>query len=400
MSAGAAIVFDDVHKQYRVYHQRSRSLKDLFLRRQLHDFVARPALAGVSFEVARGASVGLLGPNGAGKSTALKLVARVLEPDRGRVVASGRLGSLIELGAGFHPESTGRENIFLNASLLGVSDRDIRSRLDQVVEFAGLESVIDQPLRTYSSGMQVRLGFSVAVHTDPEILLLDEVLAVGDEAFQLRCFDFIRRFQKAGGTLLFVSHSMEAVREVCTDAAWFDAGRLREFGPAAGVVADYLEQVHEAWDAVRHDDDDPATDMPAVRLGPARVLDSEGAPVEAIATGEGLCVEIPFRRYRDVQDPVFGLAFHRDDGVYVYGTNTSVDRVPIESLPESGVARFRIPALPLLGGRYRLTVAVFSGTLVPIDYHDQRYVVRVRASGEEHGVVRLDHQWEIESRDG
>ena len=397
MSASAAIVFDDVHKQYRVYHQRSRSLKDLLLRRQLHDFVARPALAGVSFEVARGASVGLLGPNGAGKSTALKLVARVLEPDRGRVVASGRLGSLIELGAGFHPESTGRENIFLNASLLGMSDRDIRSRLDQVVEFAGLESVIDQPLRTYSSGMQVRLGFSVAIHTDPEILLLDEVLAVGDEAFQLRCFDFIRRFQKAGGTLLFVSHSMEAVREVCTDAAWFEAGRLREFGPAAGVIANYLEQVHEAW-ARTAAGEEVAGDRPAVVLGPARVLDGEGRPADAFAIGDTLCLEIPFRRLREIPNPVFGIAVHRVDGMLVYGCNTEGEGVVIESLPESGVARFRLHGLQLLDGRYRLTVGIFSGTLVAIDYHDQRYAFSVRAGGAEHGVVRLAHEWEVESR--
>jgi ABC-type polysaccharide/polyol phosphate transport system ATPase subunit len=390
----AAVDFEDVHKRYRVYQQRNRSLKDILIQRRLGEWEDRWALKGVTFRVDAGGSLGLVGPNGAGKSTALKLLARILLPDRGRVRTEGRIGSLIELGAGFHPESTGRENVFLNASLLGLPEREIRSRLDAIVEFAGLSDVIDQPLRTYSSGMQVRLGFSVAVHTDPQVLLLDEVLAVGDEEFQLRCFEFIRRFQHDGGTLLFVSHSMDAIREVCSEAAWIEHGVLQEYGPSADVVAAYLERVHEAWSA-GVEPDERGGEAPAVVLGAARLLDTGGDPAEIFDTGAGLCIEIPFRRRREVPDPVFGIAIHRLDGVVVYGTNTRADKVEIGTLPEQGRARFRLPRLELLAGRYLLTVGVFSGTLIAIDYHDQRYSFRVRSEGQDQGVVRLKHHWEI-----
>lgn len=393
-SRPAAVVFEGVSKHYRVYRQRNRALKDILLRGRLGSWEDRPVLADVSFEIARGDSVALIGPNGAGKSTALKLVARILEPDRGRVVSHGRLGSLIELGAGFHPESTGRENVFLNASLLGMSDRDIKARLDAVVAFAGLESVIDQPLRTYSSGMQVRLGFSVAIHTDPDVLLLDEVLAVGDESFQIRCFEYIRRFKSAGGTLVFVSHSMDAVREVCSQAIWIEAGKVQASGPAGEVTTAYLTQVHASWEEGLAAPGGTAGDSATVVLGHARLLDCDGRPADQFEIGGSLRVEIPYRRQRALPGAVFGVAVHRVDGIYVYGTNTQVDRVAVPALAESGTVAFNFDDLRLLPGAYRLSVAVMAADgLVPIDFHEQRYGFRVTGSGEEHGVVRLGHSW-------
>ncbi|MGH7862632.1 MAG: ABC transporter ATP-binding protein, partial [Candidatus Dormibacteraceae bacterium] len=243
--APVAIELDGVSKRYRVYRERYRSLKEVLMHRRFGEWEERWALREVSVQVESGSTLGLIGHNGAGKSTTLKLIARILVPDRGRVQVSGRAAGLLELGAGFQPEYTGRENIHLNASLMGLSRREIDARFDDIVSFSELDDVIDTPLRTYSSGMQMRLGFAVAVHSRPEVLVVDEVLAVGDAAFQRKCMDWIETFQGAGGTIAMVSHNLGVVREVCDVVAWMERGRIVRIGESESVVDAYIERVRE-----------------------------------------------------------------------------------------------------------------------------------------------------------
>jgi ABC-type polysaccharide/polyol phosphate transport system ATPase subunit len=399
-----AITLQDVHKGYRVYRERYRSLKEIAIHRRLGVWEDRWALRGISLEVPPGSTLGLIGPNGAGKSTALKLMARILTPDRGRVAVRGRLAALIELGAGFQLEYTGRENVYLNASLLGLTRREIKSKLDDIVAFAELEDHIDAPLRTYSTGMYMRLGFAVAIHVEPEILLVDEVLAVGDEAFQRKCIDWLEDFQRSGGTIVMVTHSLGTVQEMATRAAWIEHGRLLQLGDPAEVIAAYLEEVREQRRDIqterRRGED---ADTPSIELQEVRLLDRLGQPAAEIERGDPLWVEISYRCHRTVDTPVFGVALHRNDGAYVYGTNTHLDGLEPTPIASDGKLTLRYDGLPLLGGTYLVTVAIFGSTKLaapPIDYHEQRYSFRVVPPTGEQGLTHLEHSWEVGGRAG
>ena len=404
--AKTAVQFVEVHKRYRVYHERYRSLKEIAMHRRFGEWEDRWALSGVNLEIAHGETFGLIGPNGAGKSTSLKLMARILDPDRGEVRVGGRLSGLLELAAGFQPEYTGRENVYLNASLLGLTRRDIDARFDRIVEFAELEQYIDAPVRTYSSGMLMRLGFSVAINVEPEIMVVDEILAVGDEAFQLKCYSWLERFQSGGGTVVLVSHNLGQVRSVCTRVAWIMNGTVRNIGPADESVDLYLEHVREGAPP-----DAPLTVVAgsgdskraAVELGQVILRDKNGNPATDIESGDSLTVEIAYRVNRRVETPMFGIAVHRSDDLYVYGTNTHVDGFHLEPLERDGRIRFTYRNLELMKGVYRLTVAVFGSSdrgAQPIDQHWQRHNFRVVAGTEDEGVARLDHEWEVPDEPG
>jgi lipopolysaccharide transport system ATP-binding protein len=243
------ITFEHVSKEFKLSKLRVRSFQEFFVHlfkpeeRQRQQFWA---LKDVSFAIKRGETVALVGPNGSGKSTILKLVSRIIDPTKGTITLAGRLSALLELGAGFHPDLTGRENIYLNGSILGLDRQTMNKKLDDIIAFADIGEFIDVPIRGYSSGMQVRLGFSVAVHVEPEIILVDEVLAVGDYSFQLKCLDRIRQMQREGVTILFVSHNFEDVKKLCTQAIWMNEGQLQ----ARGAVDEILEQMKEwyGWD--------------------------------------------------------------------------------------------------------------------------------------------------------
>jgi ABC-type polysaccharide/polyol phosphate transport system ATPase subunit len=238
-----AVVVDDVSKKFRMYHEHNNSLKAALMRgrKSVHDDFW--ALNNVSFEVPAGSTFGLIGRNGSGKSTLLKCLARILQPESGTITANGRQASLLEVGSGFHPELSGRENIFLNGSILGMSKKEVTSKFDEIVAFSGVEKFIDQPVKNYSSGMYVRLGFSVAVSVTPDILVVDEVLSVGDATFQKRCRNKFQEMKKSGQTIILVSHSMSTVESMCDQVAWLDSGTLRQAGPAKGVIAAYTATV-------------------------------------------------------------------------------------------------------------------------------------------------------------
>ncbi|MGH7776817.1 MAG: ABC transporter ATP-binding protein [Candidatus Dormibacterales bacterium] len=395
------IRFHDVHKRYRIYRQRNRSLKSLLVKRRFGEWQDVWALRGVDFDIEPGSTMGLIGPNGAGKSTALKLMARILLPDRGRVTVRGRVASLIELGAGFHHEYTGRENVFLNASLLGFSRGEIRKRFDDIVEFAEMGRFIDDPLRTYSSGMQLRLGFSVAIHIDPEVMLLDEILAVGDEAFQSKCFDHIDRFKAQGGTLVLVSHSLDSIRRVCSQTAWIEGGEIRRAGPSREVINAYLSHVYTRSDGHSEAGTHGAR-AAALVLGDCRLVDEAGAAAEVLQTGAALGVEIPYRRRGRGRGPAFGVTIHGAAGEIVYSTRSEPGPTPAG---EGGTAILTFPRLPLLPGLYRLTVAAFQSEdpkAPPADVHVQAYSVKVvpSAGAADEGVVRIEHAWRFEGEPG
>lgn len=241
VSKEVAIEIKDVWKKFRIYHEKTYSLKERIIfwgRNKGEDFWA---LKGINLTIPKGSTVGLLGRNGSGKSTLLKIISRILYPTRGEVKINGRVSTLLELGAGFHPEFTGRENIFLNASILGLTRKEIKERLDDIIAFAELGDFIDNPVRNYSSGMYTRLGFAVAVHVDPEILLIDEVLAVGDLAFQEKCLTRIRELQKRGTTIILVSHSPKQIEDLCDNAVWLDKGEVKMQGPVREVTKAYSE---------------------------------------------------------------------------------------------------------------------------------------------------------------
>ncbi|GAC1657627.1 MAG: ABC transporter ATP-binding protein [Candidatus Dormibacteraceae bacterium] len=387
----------DVDKRYRVYRERYRTLKEILIHRRLGEWQDRWALRDANLEVPAGGTFGLIGPNGSGKSTTLKLMARILVPDRGIVRVNGRVSALIELGAGFQLEYTGRENIYLNASLLGLKKRDIDRRFDSIVEFSELADHIDEPLRTYSSGMYMRLGFSVAIHVDPEIMLVDEILAVGDEAFQRKCFDWLEGFQRSGGTIVMISHNLGAIRELCQRVAWLEDGAIRKMGDAEEVVNDYLDEVREARGRqaeLREETGRRDANVPPIEVGAVRLLDNGGQPVEVIQSGDALIVEIGYKINQAVATPMFGLMLWRNDGTYVFGTNSQ--KVDLGPLDADGSIRFTYHSLPLLPGTYRLTVVVFTSrgeAAAPADFHEQRYSFRVRSSTLEQGIIKLDHSW-------
>jgi ABC-type polysaccharide/polyol phosphate transport system ATPase subunit len=397
----AALELLDVHKRYRVYQERYRSLKEIVMHRRFGEWEDRWALSGVSLEVGHGETFGLIGPNGAGKSTALKLVAKILEPDRGEVRVRGRVSGLLELAAGFQPEYTGRENIYLNASLLGLSRRDIDARFDQIVDFAELQDHMDAPVRTYSSGMLMRLGFSVAINVEPQIMVVDEILAVGDEAFQVKCYAWLERFQAQGGTIVLVSHNLGQVRTVCSRVAWIMNGRVQFIGSPDDAADRYLAYVRQgvtpdARLAVVPGSGDAKRQ--AVELTQVLLRDRNGHPAVEIESGDPLTIDIAYHVNRRVETPVFGVALHRSDDVYVYGTNTWADKVSLEPLVRDGQIRLSYAKTELMSGIYRVTVAISdshkSGT-PPIDAHWQRHSFRVVSSRQDEGIVRLDHRWEV-----
>ncbi len=398
------IRFDRVSKRFHMHRQRPRSFHELFIEGWRRWRRGSPdgfwALREVSFEVRSGETVGLIGPNGAGKSTVLKLAARVLAPTSGRVEVRGRVAALLELGVGFHPELTGRENIFLNGAFLGIPRREMARRLDAIVAFAELEDYLDVPVKHYSSGMYVRLAFAVSVYLDAEILLVDEVLAVGDASFQRKCMEHLLALQRAGVTILLVSHDLDAIQRLCHRALWFDQGRIQMEGAPAGVVQAYLDAVHRRGDRPRGAPSQPASPhrwgSGRVRIEQVYLTDGEGQRRDEFETGETMRVHMRYRADGRIERPVFGLAIHRHDGVHICGPNTAFSGFEIPWVEGEGEIIYTIPSLPLLEGMYLLSVSATDDRDIEIfDYHDRAYPFRVRRGRhqERYGLMTMNGRW-------
>ncbi len=360
------------------------------------------AVEGLDLEVEPGEAVALIGPNGSGKSTVLKLITGILKPTRGTVDVEGRVTALIELGAGFHPEITGRENVIINGMLLGLTRREVEERLGEIVAFADLGEFIDQPVKTYSSGMYVRLGFAVAVAVDPDILLVDEVLAVGDEAFTRRCLDRIARLRRRGVGLVIVSHDLDLVSTLADRAVYLREGRVVAEGSTDSVVARYRSDVAEEEQAPPEDRERVRVVEEGRRWGTGDVeirdvaVSSGGIPLKVIPSGADATVHIRYRVVRPVEDFVFGIAWHRSDGLHVGGHNTLLDGLRSLRLARDGEVRCRYPALDLAPGDYLLDVAVHSRDGLAYDYWCQAARLRVTASREYPGVWAPPHRWEAD----
>jgi ABC-type polysaccharide/polyol phosphate transport system ATPase subunit len=413
-----AIALENVSKSYRLWGRRSQfaTLKSALLKRdlQLAPEQMVPALKDLSFEIHRGEAFGVIGRNGSGKSTLLKIISGILKPTRGTMTVNGRIAALIELGAGFHPEITGRENIYINGIMLGLTRRDIDQRFDRIVEFAGIGEFLDQPVKTYSSGMYVRLGFAVAVHVDPDVLLIDEVLAVGDEEFSARCIAKIQEMKFRGVTLVFVTHQLDQVRNLCDRALWLDHGMLEAIGDPMRVVDAYLQEVSSGAAASSPPEEDGGTKPAAPqetkpdaneeeRWGSGEILlkhvaltDPRGRELVAIGAGTPVTIDIDVEVRAPQEDFVFGLGIYHADGSCVYGTNTDVEGYAPQLLDANARIRFVMPSLDLVAGTYRVDAAVHTRNGRAFDY--RRNVIRFVVGSRVHdvGVYRPKHEWRFE----
>jgi ABC-type polysaccharide/polyol phosphate transport system ATPase subunit len=396
--ATAAIAVDGVSKRFRLYHERNQSLKAAFLRRRRAEYEEFWALRGVSLEVPEGSTFGLIGENGSGKSTLLKCMARILRPEEGSIRTRGKISALLELGAGFHPELSGRENVYLNGSILGLSRRQLDQRFDEIVEFAGLEHFIDTPVKSYSSGMYVRLGFSVAINVDPDILLIDEILAVGDADFQRKCGEKFAELRSRGKTLVIVSHALTSIRNLCDRVALLEHGDLRRVGPAAEVVDEYLgdvfaERSEEGEYGVRWGSGEG-------RVETIELLDASGQPVKRVRTGDTVVFRFHYETSERVPQPVFGMAVHTIDGVHVTGPNTrESDAVP-DAIDGTGFVDFRVERLLLVPGTYDVSGTLYDYSCTHAYDHRHRafrFDVEHGDPRAEHGVVSLGGVWELDA---
>jgi ABC-type polysaccharide/polyol phosphate transport system ATPase subunit len=396
-SGEPSIKVDHLSKRFRLYEERNNSLKATLMRRKRAKYREFWAIDDVSFDIHPGETFGIIGENGSGKSTMLKCMARILRPDKGAVSVTGKLSALLELGAGFHPELSGRENVFLNGSILGLSRKSLEQRFDQIVEFAGLEAFIDQPVKNYSSGMYVRLGFSVAINVDPDVLLVDEVLAVGDEAFQRRCAEKFSDLQAAGKTIVIVSHAMGSVRAMCDRLAWMDHGELRMIGPTRDVIDAYLGNVHVAE---LHHEGGRGTRWGngGATIDAIELVTAKGDVQERVKTGESVAIRLHYSiSGKPLRRPILGFALHRIDGVHVAGVNIhEYDMVP-ELLEGTGYFDYVIEKLPLLAGTYEITAAIQDETYrTTYDWWQNglRFEVDPAIVREAEGVMSFFGHWE------
>ena len=391
-----AIEIHNLWKTFRLYQEKNQYLKAAVLRGRRARYEDFWALKEVSFDVPFGSTLGIIGSNGSGKSTLLKCLAGILSPDKGSVKINGRISALLELGAGFHLDLSGRENVYLNGAILGLSKREVTEKFDDIVEFAGLGKFIDTPVKNYSSGMIVRLGFAVAANVEPEILLIDEVLSVGDQSFQLRCIERIEKFRQEGKTMVFVSHSLAQVQQLCENAIWIEKGEVRGQGRAMDVVMDYSGESYHAVEKKEGELGDRWGSGEAT-ITKVEILDANGNPIKLLITGKSTTIRVSFDSHLPIKQPVVGIRFTHLLGPVIWGTNTRRRGEFIESISGPGYVDITIPELPLLEGTYDLTVALSDHTeLLAFDHWERR----VRFDVHQHdvfdeGFVTINSKWDV-----
>ena len=387
--------FEHVSKRYVVrQEQPSNGKRSLLgrlraLRRPAQDFWA---LRDVSFAVERGEVLGIIGHNGAGKSTILKLLSSITSPTTGRIRINGRLSALIEVGSGFHPELTGRENIFLNGAILGMRRNEIAAKLDSIADFAGIRAFLDVPVKRFSSGMYVRLGFSIAAHLDPDILLLDEVLAVGDAAFQEKCLRRIAELREAGKTIVFISHDLAAVERICTRVILMRQGQIVSSGAPAEVIAEYQRLPaaprHNIMQTVVADD--------SAKIDSVELRDLDGRPMPTVQTGAPLAMRISYTARRPLPDVVFEVVFARTDHEVVTQWSTEENGEPIALEPGEGVLEFQCEELGFMPGIYFAAVAIRErGAPEAIDWQWGALTFRVDPGKAVAGAFYMSHRWTL-----
>jgi ABC-type polysaccharide/polyol phosphate transport system ATPase subunit len=392
-----AVEVEGVSKRFRLYHERNQSLKAAFMRGRRAKFDEFWALQDVSLSVPTGKTYGLIGHNGSGKSTLLKCMAGILVPDKGAITTRGKVSALLELGAGFHPELSGRDNVYLNGSILGMSKKQIDAQFDEIVDFAGLETFIDTPVKNYSSGMYVRLGFSVAINVDPEVLMVDEVLAVGDENFQRKCMEKFKDFRDEGRTVVIVSHALGTMRTMCDEVAWLDHGKLLGVGRPSELVDEYVGASHEDREQTTEAGRGTRWGSGELQVVEAEVI-HRGDGVTRVATGEPVAIRLHYRATEPITEPVFGIALHTLDGQHVTGPNTRDVELSTGVVVGEGHIDLEIPRLMLTPGTYELTVAAYDHSLVHAYDHREkvlRFDITPGEPRDQFGVVSLGGSWNL-----
>lgn len=432
MKPGNAIEVKNVKKKFKVYFDKGSQLKERILFRNRNRYEERWVLDDVSFEVKKGEAIGLIGHNGCGKSTTLKLLTRIMYPDSGSIELRGRVSSLIELGAGFHPDMSGRENIYTNASIFGLTKKEIDERLDDIIEFSEMEPFLDNPVRTYSSGMYMRLAFSVAINVNADILLIDEILAVGDVNFQAKCFNKLREIKAQGTTIVIVSHSMGQIEQICDRSIWIHEGKIKAEGIPRDIDMEYLNFMGEKREAdavqraekreaeaqkeaetakgtqesenCENQQEEEKTEEPEVKKrwgnGKARfkdiyMTDASGKKKTVFASEESVRICMSYTVKNKVEDAVFGIGIFRSDGLQCYGTNTRIEQFHKFDLEKDGDVVVNLKRLLLLPGKYTLDVAIESDMATPVDYYKESYIFEVYSSLGDVGVSRIEHAWEV-----
>jgi len=390
----AGISVENLGKRYNIRGPRDRTLKSnvldlVYNRRKKKDFWA---LREVNFSVSSGETLGIIGPNGAGKSTMLGLIAGTITPTEGRVEVKGALSTLLELGAGFHPDLTGRENVYLNGSILGLSRKEVCRRFPAIVEFAELEEFIDMPVKHYSSGMYVRLGFAIAVEVDPDVLLIDEVLAVGDAMFRRKCLRKIADFQKRKKAMLIVSHDMDTIKKISGRILLLDEGKVIELGNPSDIVEEYIrlglyrkgELIIKEWGNRE------------IEIEKAELYNKEGKKSQRFITNSSVSIRIYYNAKKKVMNPVFGFSVSDSEGRLCYGTNTLIEEYGIDYVEGRGVMNLNLNSLSLLQGRYYLSFSIHSADH-KTNYHrqDNWYVFWVDPNKQAEGFLNIPCRWEL-----
>jgi ABC-type polysaccharide/polyol phosphate transport system ATPase subunit len=400
------ITVDQVSKRYRLSRLGAKSFREeltrigqnLLTRRLAGEREDFYALRDVSFEVEQGETIGFIGPNGSGKSTVLKLLSRIIYPTAGKITVRGSVASLIEVGAGFHPELTGRENIYLYGSIMGMKRVEVRQKFDRIVEFAEMQRFIDTPVKRYSSGMYVRLGFAVAAHINPRVLLVDEVLAVGDALFQNKCQQRIEELRQNGMTIAFVSHDMTAVERLCERVLFLDKGEIRAVGPAREVISEYYSAI-----GLGQETEERGTLLTIANeygreaeILDVRFLDRDGVVADSIATGEPMIAQIEYHAYRPIEDPVFELSFYSaEDRLHChYSTALTGERIP--ALQGRGVVEIECEAFGLTPGVFKIDALMQRrGTKVAYDWKPRQYLLKVIPGQKVRGMFYSPHRWRL-----
>ena len=391
-----AIRVNSLWKNFRLYHERNRYLKAAMLRGRRARYEEFWALQDVSLTVAAGATVGVIGSNGSGKTTLLKCLTGIYTPERGSVHIEGNVAALLELGAGFHAELSGTENIYLNGSILGMSKKDIDNKFDSIVEFAGLEQFIDTPVKNFSSGMVVRLGFSIATHVEPEVLLIDEILAVGDQAFQRKSTEKIEQFRRDGRTILVVSHSLGLVQQLCDTVVWLEKGHVKMTGPASDVIAEYTGTTYGNF--ARED----ASSKTRWGSGEAQItqvttLDASEQPIDTLSSGGEFRLRLELNSHVRIESPVLRVQMETMSGELVWSTTTQRGTATLRVLDGPAVAMLQIPSLPLADGTYYVSVSITDATGTTEFDHCQHWAKIHVVGGQPNdgGVVALPSSWSI-----
>jgi len=409
--APGEIRLQDVSRRFKIIHDKSSTLKEVLVRRKRTVYSELWAVQGVNLDVAPGESVGIVGRNGSGKSTLLKMLAGIIPPHAGTVATGGTVASMLELGAGFHPDFTGRENVFMNGAIHGIDEKAIAQRLDDIIDFAEIEEFIDMPVRTYSSGMQMRLAFAVASHVDPDILLLDEVLAVGDEAFQGKCLERMFTYRRRGGTIVFVSHDPNAVEQICDRAILMADGRVLDDDVPSKILATYHRRLADGAPVAANE---VSTDADAVggtreanptaqQWGNRRAvitqaeLRSSTEPRDAFISGDRVVLRLQIDANEQITNPIFGVQIHALDRTLVYETHSGLDGATFAPMTsgQSVTVDFAIPALHIHNGTFKVSVAV-SDDGVLCHHLEQWLEFTVFASAQGHGLVDLSGSWLVE----